>query len=118
MVIWRRDTTNPLTCRWNAGCQFTNYRYTERLADACIAASIGSVDDSYHNAMAEALNGTYKAELIRKHGPWKARHQEEFATIERTDWCNTTRLHGEIGHIPPLEHESNWQTAHIPATSP
>lgn len=66
--------------------------------------------------MAEALNGTYKAELIRVRGPWRTRHQAEFATIEWIDWYNTARLHGEIGHIPPLEHEAHWRTAHTPAT--
>ena len=96
--------------------QFTSYRYTQRLADAGIAASIGSVGDSYDNAMAEALNGTYKAELIRARGPWRTRAQAEFATIEWIDWYNTARLHGEIGHIPPHEHEANWRTAHTPAT--
>lgn len=118
MAFWRGDTTNSLTCRSDAGCQFTSYRYTERLADAGIAASIGSVARSYGNTKLEALNGTYKAELIRKHGPWKARHQAEFATIEWIDSFHTTRLHGEIGHIPPFEHEANWLTAHIPAITP
>lgn len=117
MAIWRRDTTaEATTCHSDAGCQFTSYRYTQRLADAGIAASIGSVGDSYDNAMAEALNGTYKAELIRARGPWRTRHQAEFATIEWIDWYNTARLHGEIGHIPPLEHEANWRAAHTPAT--
>lgn len=117
MAIWRRDTTaDATTCHSDAGCQFTSYRYTQRLADAGIAASIGSVGDSYDNAMAEALNGTYKAELIRARGPWRTRHQAEFATIEWIDWYNTARLHGEIGHIPPHEHEANWRAAHTPAT--
>jgi transposase InsO family protein len=62
MAIWRRDTTHGLTCHSDAGCQFTSYRYTDRLAATGIAASIGSVGDSYDHAMAEALNGTYKAE--------------------------------------------------------
>jgi len=69
MAIWRRDTTNGLTRHSDAGCQVTSYRYTERLADAGIAASIGSVGDSYDNAMAETLNRTYRAELIRRGGP-------------------------------------------------
>jgi transposase InsO family protein len=115
MAIWRRDTTHGLTCHSDAGCQFTSYRYTDRLAAAGIAASIGSVGDSYDNAMAEALNGTYKAELIRRRGPWKTRHQAEFATIEWIDWYNTTRLHGEIGHIPPLEREAHWHASNTPA---
>ena len=85
MAIWRRDTTHGTTCHSEAGCQFTSSRYTELLADAGIAASIGSVGDSYDNAMAEALNGTYTAELIRRGGPWTTRHPAENATIERID---------------------------------
>lgn len=111
MAIWRRDTTNGLTCHSDAGSQFTSYRYAERLANAGIAASIGSVGDSYDNAMAEALNGTYKAELIHRHRPWKTRQQAEFATTEWIDWYNTTRLHGEIDHTPPLEREAEWHQA-------
>lgn len=66
--------------------------------------------------MAEALNGTYKAELIRRAGPWRTRAQAEFATIEWIDWCNTARLHGEIGHVPPAEHEALWHAQNPPAT--
>jgi putative transposase len=116
MAIFRRDTTGELTCHSDAGCQFTSYRYSQRLADAGIAASIGSVGDSYDNAMAEALNGTYKAELIGRAGPWRSRAQAEFATIEWIDWYNTARLHGEIGHVPPAEHEALWHAQNTPAT--
>lgn len=116
MAIFRRDTTGGLTCHSDAGCQFTSYRHSQRLADAGIAASIGSVGDSYDNAMAEALNGTYKAELIRRAGPWRSRAQAEFATIEWIDWYNTARLHGEIGHVPPTEHEALWHAQNPPAT--
>lgn len=116
MAIWRRDTTNGgLVCHSDAGCQYTSFRYSERLHDAGIAASIGTVGDSYDNAMAEALNGTYKAELVRRHGPWRTRTAAEFATIEWIDWYNTARLHTEIGDIPPLEHEAQWHQAHTPA---
>jgi putative transposase len=117
MAIYRRDTTaGGLRCHSDAGCQFTSYRYSQRLAEAGIAASIGTVGDSYDNAMAEALNGTYKAELIRPRGPWRTRAQAEFATIEWIDWYNTARLHGEIGHVPPAEHEALWHTQNPPAT--
>jgi putative transposase len=71
-------------------------------------ASIGTVGDSYDNAMAEALNGTFKAELIKLHGPWRTRRQLEIAIIEWIDWYNHRRLHSEIGDIPPAEHESHW----------
>jgi putative transposase len=73
-----------------------------------ISASIGTVGDSYDNAMAEALNGTYKAELVKLHGPWRTRAALEKATIDWIYWYNDTRLHGEIGDIPPAEHEANW----------
>ena len=66
--------------------------------------------------MAEALNGTVKTVLIHLLGPWRTCHQLEVGIIEWIDWYNTTRLHGEIGHIPPLEHEANWRTTHTPAT--
>lgn len=116
MAIWRRDTTTgSLICHTDAGCQYTSFRYSERLQEAGIAASIGTVGDSYDNAMAEALNGTYKAELIRRQGPWRTRTAAEFATIEWIDWYNTARLHTEIGDIPPLEHEAQWQRDQPPA---
>jgi transposase InsO family protein len=115
MAICRRDNPTGLVHHSDAGCQYTSFRYSDRLAQAGIAASIGSVGDSYDNAMAEALNGTYKAELIRPRGPWRTRSRAEFATIEWIDWYNTTRLHGELGHIPPLEHEAQWHAAHPPA---
>lgn len=115
MAIWRRDTSGGLIHHSDAGCQYTSFRYGEHLTEAGIAASIGSVGDSYDNAMAEALNGTYKAELIRRRGPWRTRAQAEFATIEWIDWYNTARLHTEIGDIPPAEHEAQWQQTHAPA---
>jgi putative transposase len=86
----------------------TSFRYSDRLAAAGVAASVGSRGDSYVNAMAEALNGTYKTELVKLHGPWRTRAQLEYATIEWIDWYNQTRLHSEIGDIPPVEHEAIW----------
>ncbi len=65
--------------------------------------------------MAEALNGTFKAELVKLHGPWRTRAQLEIAIIEWIDWYNATRLHGEIGDIPPFEHEANWYRHNAPA---
>jgi putative transposase len=109
MAIWRRDLTyGDLVHHSDAGCQYTSFRYSDRLAQAGIAASIGSVGDSYDNAMAEALNGTFKHELVKLHGPWRTRHQLEIAIIEWIDWYNASRLHGEIGDIPPVEHEAHW----------
>ena len=101
----------------DAGCQYTSFRYSERLAEAGIAASIGSVGDSYDNAMAEALNGTFKAELVALHGPWRTRAQLEWAIIEWISWYNTARLHGEIGDVPPAEYEANWYRQHRTAVT-
>ncbi len=116
MAIWRRDLTDGgLIHHSDAGCQYTAIRYSERLAQAGIDASIGSVGDSYDNAMAEALNGTFKAELVTLHGPWRTRRQLEIAVIEWVEWYNASRLHGEIDDIPPFEHEDQWYRHNTPA---
>jgi putative transposase len=118
MAIWRRDLTDArLRHHSDAGSQYTSFRYSDRLAEVGIAASIGTVGDSYDNAMAESLNGTFKAELVRLHGPWRTRAQLEFAIIEWIDWYNERRLHGEIGDIPPVEHETHWYRHNTPVTT-
>ena len=86
--------------------QYTAIRFTQRLVDAGARPSMGSVGDSYDNALAEAVNGLYKAELIRRRGPWRTAEQVELATLEWVQWWNQRRLHGAIGHIPPAEHEA------------
>ena len=73
---------------------------------------MGSKGDSYDNAMAEALNSLYKAELIRNRGPWVGINDVEFATAEWVDWYNERRLHGELGHVPPAEFEATYWAAH------
>jgi putative transposase len=88
--------------------QYLSIRYTERLAEAGAVCSVGSRGDSYDNALAEAVNGLYKAELIRKRGPWRSLEQVELATAEWVDWWNQTRLHGANGNIPPAEYEANY----------
>jgi putative transposase len=88
--------------------QYTSIRYTERLAEAGIAPSIGSAGDAYDNAMAESTIGLYKAELIYRRGPWKTPDQVEIATLEYIDWWNNSRLHTEIGDIPPAEKEAMY----------
>ena len=108
MATWRRDLIDGCVHHSDAGSQYTSIRYTDRLATAGLAASIGTVGDSYDNAMAEALNGTFKAELVTLHGPWRSRRQLEIAIIEWIDWYNHRRLHSEIGDTPPAEHEQNW----------
>ncbi len=73
-----------------------------------IAPSVGSVGDSYDNALAETINGLYKAEVIRRNGPWRAIDEVEFATLEWVDWFNNRRLLGPIGNIPPAEFEAMY----------
>ena len=86
--------------------QYRAIRYTQRLADAGVVASVGSTGDSYDNAMAEAFNSLYKAELVRNKGPWRGLDDLEIATVDYIDWYNNRRLHGELGHVPPAEYEA------------
>ncbi len=79
--------------------------YTERLAEAGIEPSVGSVEDSYDNALAETINGLYKAEVIHRRGPWRSFKAVEYATLEWVDWFNHRRLLEPIGNIPPAEAE-------------
>ena len=90
------------------GSQYVSIRYSERLAEANIAPSVGSKGDSYDNALAETINGLYKAELIHRRGPWKTRESVELATLEWVSWFNHQRLMGPLGHIPPAEAEANY----------
>ncbi len=80
-------------------------RYTQRLRDAGIESSVGSVGDSYDNALAESVIGLYKTEVIRKRGPWRNLDAVEYATLEWVDWFNNRRLLEPIGHVPPAEFE-------------
>ena len=88
------------------GVQYLSIRYTERLDEAGIAPSVGSVGDSYDNALAETINGLYKTEVIRRNGPWRNLEEVEFATLEWVDWFNNRRLLEPIGNIPPVELEA------------
>lgn len=85
------------------GSQYVSIRYTERLAEAGVDPSVGSVGDSYDYALAETINGLYKAEVIRRRGPWRSFEAVEFATLEWVDWFNNRRLAEPIGNIPPAE---------------
>ena len=87
--------------------QYVAVRYTQRLADAGAVASVGSTGDSYDNALAEAFNSLFKAELVRNKGPWKNIDDLEIAVAEYIDWFNHRRLHGEIGLVPPVEFEDD-----------
>ena len=90
------------------GVQYVSIRYTERLADAGIEPSVGSVGDSYDNALAETINGLYKTEVIRRRGPWRSLETVEFATLDWVDWFNNRRLFEPIGNIPPAEAEARY----------
>jgi putative transposase len=112
MALWarRRDGADlsELIHHSDRGVQYRAIRYTDRLADAGVVASVGSKGDSYDNAAAEAFNSLYKSELIHNKGPWVGVTDTEIATAEYLDWFNHRRLHGEIGHIPPAELEDNY----------
>jgi putative transposase len=97
-----------LTHHSDRGSQYVSIRYTERLAEAGIEPSVGSRGDSYDNALAETINGLYKAELIHRRAPWKTREAVELATLEWVTWFNHHRLLEPIGHIPPAEAEANY----------
>jgi putative transposase len=90
------------------GSQYVSIRYTERLAEAGIEPSVGSVGDSYDNALAETINGLYKAEVIHRRGPWRSFEAVEFATLTWVDWFNNQRLLEPIGNIPPAEAEARF----------
>ena len=109
MARWSRGLHHQgLRCHSDAGSQFTSIRYGERLAEIGATPSIGTVGDSYDNALAEAVNGYYKAELIRgpaRNGPWKTVEEVELATLGWVHWHNTQRLHGYLGDQPPAEFE-------------
>ena len=111
MARWNRGLRHPgLRCHSDAGSQFTSIRYGERLAEIGATPSIGSVGDSYDNALAETVNGYYKAELIRgpaRTGPWKTIEEVELATLGWVHWHNTQRLHGYLDDLPPVEFEQH-----------
>lgn len=90
------------------GSQYVSIRYTERLAEAGIEPSVGSVGDSYDNALAETINGLYKTEVIHRRGPWRSFEAVEYATLEWVDWFNHRRLLEPIGNIPPAEAEERY----------
>ena len=90
------------------GSQYLALRYTERLAGAGIDPSVGSVGDSYDNALAETINGLFKVEVIHRRGPWRSFEAVEYATLEWVDWYNHRRLLAPIGNVPPAEAEARY----------
>jgi putative transposase len=104
----RRPVGGGLVHHSDRGVQYVSIKYTERLAEAGLVPSVGSVGDSYDNALAETINGLYKAEVIHRRGPWRSMEAVEFATLEWVDWFNNRRLLSSIGNIPPAEAEATY----------
>ena len=102
------ENTGELIHHSDRGSQYVSIRYSERLAEAGIEPSVGSKGDSYDNALAETINGLYKAELIHRRAPWKTRESVELATLQWVHWFNHQRLLEPIGYIPPAEAEANY----------
>jgi putative transposase len=110
MAIWSRGgDLSGLVHHSDRGVQYLAIRYTERLAQVGAVNSVGSKGDSYDNALAEAVNGLYKTELIYRQGPWRSAEEVELATLAWVDWWNTRCLHGACGGVPPAEFEANWR---------
>ena len=107
----RRPVGGGLVHHSDRGVQYVSLRYTERLAEAGLVPSVGSVGDSYDNALAETINGLYKAEVIWRKGPWRSFEAVELATLDWVDWFNNRRLLEPIGNIPPAEAEAAYYAA-------
>jgi transposase InsO family protein len=111
----RRPVRGGLVHHSDRGGQYLSIRYTERLIDAGIEPSVGSVGDSYDNALAETINGLFKTEVIRRRGPWRSLEAVEYATLDWVDWYNNRRLLEPIGNMPPAEAEARYYAELKPA---
>jgi putative transposase len=114
MAIWARGghSLEGLVHHSDRGSQYLAIRYSARLEEAGMAASVGARGDSYDNALVETINGLYKAELIRRRGPWRTVAQVEQATAAWVAWWNHQRLHGSCDRLPPAEYEDRWSQDH------
>uniref|UniRef100_UPI001D0B7F9B IS3 family transposase n=1 Tax=Roseobacter weihaiensis TaxID=2763262 RepID=UPI001D0B7F9B len=110
-AVHQRQPGAGLVHHSDRGSQYLSIRYTERLAEAGIEPSVGSVGDSYDNALAETINGLFKAEVIHRRGPWRSFDAVEYATLEWVDWFSNRRLLEPIGNIPPAETEAKFYAA-------
>lgn len=110
-ALYARPTSDELVHHSDRGSQYLSIRYTARLAEAGVEPSVGSVGDSFDNALAESVIGLYKTEVIRRLGPWRHLEAVEFATLEWVDWFNHRRLLTPIGHVPPAEFEQQYYRA-------
>ena len=106
--IWSRSGAKGVVHHSDRGSQYLSIRYSERLAEAGAQPSVGSVGDSYDNAMAETMIGLYKTEVIHHRGPWRNLDEVEYATLEWVDWFNNRRLLEPIGNVPPAEYEATY----------
>ena len=104
-ALWQRGKPTGVIHHSDRGSQYLSIRYSDRLAEAGFTASVGSVGDSYDSALAETINGLYKAEVIHKNGPWRGLDDVERATLTWVDWFNNRRLLQPIGDVPPVEFE-------------
>jgi len=111
-ALHARSDLDGLIHHSDRGVQYLSIRYTERLAEMGIEASVGSKGDSYDNALAETINGLYKAEVIRPNGPWRSLEEVESATLEWVDWFDTRRLLAPLGYLPPAEFEAMHEQQH------
>ena len=115
-ALWVREGPfDGLVHHSDRGVQYLSIRYTERLAEAGAVTSVGSRGDSYDNALAESVIGLYKAELVRRRGPWRGLDDLEMATLEWIDWYNHRRLHSALDYLPPAEYERNQEREMVPA---
>lgn len=107
-ALYARPHDERLVHHSDRGVQYVSFRYTERLAAAGLEPSVGSVGDSYDNALAESIIGLYKTEVIRRRGPWRNADAVEYATLEWVDWFNNRRLLGPLDYVPPAEFEASY----------
>ena len=107
-ALWSRSAIQGVVHHSDRGSQYLSIRYAERLAEAGVEPSVGSVGDSYDNALAETIIGLFKAEVIHRRGPWRSLDAVEYATLEWVDWFNHRRLLEPIGSIPPAEFEAAY----------
>ena len=107
-AIWSRSGVNGVVHHSDRGSQYLSIRYSERLAEVGAQPSVGSVGDSYDNALAETIIGLFKTEIIHQRGPWRHLEAVEYATLEWVDWFNHRRLLEPIGNIPPAEFEATY----------
>jgi len=109
-ALWACKVKGNLIHHSDCGSQYLSIRYSERLCEAGIEASVGSVGDGYDNALAETINGLFKAEVIYRSGPWRGLDAVEYVTLEWVGWFNNRRLLAPIGNIPPAEFEESYYT--------